>query len=370
MQIKDDMRGKCLFTFLNKEEIMSGMSIRSSRERDAKWGFTLVELLVVIAIIGVLVALLLPAVQAAREAARRMSCGNNLKQTGIAQLNYESVKKEFPPARPGPDATTSTEVLAVGKPSGPRASGGKGRERTGVSGFVLLLPFMENQALYEKFDIKDGDGVWLSSASSVNWRTLEKEKAIGTRPEFVVCPSSTMLAKSEIASYQSWSEAPATGSYAFCAGHRGINKFGVDACMVKHHNTGIHLYWTKVKLKQIEDGTSNTISVGEIVDGHTQDSSNIWTYALRFGDCYRVTEAALNTPPGVECAVAGDNPGCFNGAFASRHAGGAQFAYADGHVEFMSEGIDFEPYQELSTIAGDPLSLDKIDKVFCDLPGY
>lgn len=333
-------------------------------------GFTLVELLVVIAIIGILVALLLPAIQAAREAARRMSCSNNLKQYGVAQHNYELAKKVFPPARPGPDSTTSREVQMVGRPVGPIASGGKGRERSGVSGFVLLLPYMENQALYDLFDIKN-DGVWPSSMSDIpNWRTPEKEKAIGSRPEFVVCPSSEMEPKTTITSYQNWSEIPATGSYAFCAGHRGINKFGVDACLVKHHNSGIHLYWTKVKMSKITDGTSKTLSVGEIVDGHIQESSNIWTYTLRFSDCYRVTEVALNTPPGVEAKTAGDNPGSFNGAFASEHAGGAQFLYADGHVEFMSEDIDLDTYQNLSTRAGKPLEMDSTDTIYCNQPGY
>jgi prepilin-type N-terminal cleavage/methylation domain-containing protein/prepilin-type processing-associated H-X9-DG protein len=332
--------------------------------------FTLVELLVVIAIIGILVALLLPAIQAAREAARRMSCSNNLKQTGVATQNYENAKKKFPPARPGPDATSATPLRMVGRPPGPSASGGKGYERTGVSGFVLLLPYMENQALYDQFGIKDQDGVWLSSASGVDWRTPDKEKAIGTRPEFVVCPSSLMPAKTEMVQYQSWSELPATGSYAFCGGHRGINRFGVDVCMAKHYNSGIHLYMTTTKISKITDGTSKTISVGEIVDGHVQDSSNMWTYTLRFGDSFRVTEVALNTPTGVECAVAGDNPGCFNGAFASRHPGGSQFVYADGHVEFISEDIDLDTYQNLSTISGTPLERDAIDKTFCDSNGY
>src|SRR4051794_1931302 len=134
---------------------------RALRRPVERLGFTLVELLVVIAIIGILVALLLPAIQAAREAARRMSCSNNLKQIGIAEANYEQVHKVLPPARPGPDATTSNEVRLVGRPPGARAGGGKGYERSGVSGFVLLLPFVEDQALYEQFDIDRGDGVWL-----------------------------------------------------------------------------------------------------------------------------------------------------------------------------------------------------------------
>jgi prepilin-type N-terminal cleavage/methylation domain-containing protein/prepilin-type processing-associated H-X9-DG protein len=337
--------------------------------KNKRVGFTLVELLVVIAIIGILVALLLPAIQAAREAARRSSCTNNLKQIGIALQNYEISHKRFPPARPGPDATTSREVREVGRPPGPRAAGGKGYERGGASGFVMLLPFLEDQALYDQFDM-DGDGIWLSSVSGVSWRTPQKEQAIGTRPDVMVCPSSLTLPTTEIASYQTWSVIPATGSYAFSAGHRGINKFGVDACLVKHHNTGIHLYWTLVKLRKITDGTSKTLSVGETIEGHTQSSSNMWTYTLRFGDSYRVTEVALNTPPGVEAAVAGDNAGEFNGAFASHHPNGAQFVYADGHVDFMTEDIDLDTYQNLSTIAGLPLDMDAKDKKFCDDNNY
>jgi prepilin-type N-terminal cleavage/methylation domain-containing protein/prepilin-type processing-associated H-X9-DG protein len=337
----------------------------------SRWAFTLVELLVVIAIIGILVALLLPAIQAAREAARRMSCSNNLKQIGVGEANYELSHKELPPARPGPDSSTSRELLNVGVPPGPRASGGKGYERSGVSGFVLMLPFLEDQALYDQFDIDHGDGVWLSDAAGVsNWHTPAKDKAIATRPNFVVCPSSLTMPKTELPQYQSKADVPATGTYAFCAGHRGINKFGVNACLVKHHNTGIHLYWTRVKLKKIIDGTSKTFSVGEIIDGHIQDSSNIWTMTLRFADCHRVTEVPLNTPTDVQAAVAGDNAGNFNGAFASNHPGGAQFVFGDGHVEFISDDIDLDTYQNLSTIAGAPLEMDTKDQQFCTTNRY
>ena len=171
-----------------------------------------------------------------------MSCSNNLKQIGVGEANYELSHKELPPARPGPDATTSKEVLFVGRPAGPSAGGGKGYERSGTSSFVLMLPFMEDQALYDQFDIDHGDGIWISTAFSVDWHTAAKDKAIATRPGFVVCPSSLTLPQTELPDYQEdKANVPATGTYAFCGGHRGINKFGVDACLVKHHNTGMHL---------------------------------------------------------------------------------------------------------------------------------
>ena len=341
---------------------------RQPESRRPRPAFTLVELLVVIAIIGILVALLLPAIQAAREAARRMSCSNNEKQHGVAMQNYHDVHGVYPPARPGPDSTTSRQVRHVGEPHNvTRANGGKGHERSGASGFVLMLPFIEQQDLYDEFDIDNGEGIWIAQdyVPPGGWRTPRKALAMGERPDFVVCPSSTTLPKTEMPQYQSWAAVPATGTYAFCGGHRGINKFGVNACLVKHLNTGIHLYWTTVSIKKITDGTSKTISVGETIDGHLQNSSSIWTYTLRFADNYRVTEVALNTPTGVESNVAGDNEGDFNGAFVSNHPGGAQFLFGDGHVEFITEDIDLDTYQNLSTIAGEPLDRDDIDRSYC-----
>src|SRR5262245_54578424 len=122
------------------------MRLSSRHIRDRQAGFTLVELLVVIAIIGMLVSLLLPAVQQAREAARRMSCGNRVKQIGLALHNYEAVHKIFPPAyitfNPAADGT------AFGVSYGDEY-------RNGPSGFAwgaLLLPFVEQQPLYEQFN--------------------------------------------------------------------------------------------------------------------------------------------------------------------------------------------------------------------------
>jgi len=343
---------------------------RTQRQSRKRCGFTLVELLVVIAIIGILVALLLPAIQAAREAARRMSCSNNLKQIGTGELNFEGVTKKYPPARPGPDASKANEVGLVGFPPGSRAAGKKGWERTGVSGFVLILPYMEEQALYDRFDIDRGDGVWLSSASGISpWRTPDKEKAMATRPSVMVCPSNLTEAKTTL--YQTWGEIPATGTYAFSAGHRGphagqLNP--VNACRIKHHNSGLHLYWTRHSIKQIIDGTSKTFSVGEIVSGHLIDSSNIWTYAYRYLDCFRTTNVALNTPPGVDAVPMPADDGeaaNANGAFASQHPGGGHFLFADGHVDFITDEIDYDTYQNYSTIAGTPGEHDLNDDKLC-----
>jgi prepilin-type N-terminal cleavage/methylation domain-containing protein/prepilin-type processing-associated H-X9-DG protein len=334
-------------------------SCRLKKAASRNRGFTLVELLVVIAIIGVLVALLLPAVQAAREASRRSACNNNLKQIGLANLNYEGVHKKFVPARLGPDSTNSREVLHLTT----------SEERSGASGFVLMLSQLELRTLADKIDVyKNGSIFPAGDFAAPGWRTRTRMEAIGTRPQVFVCPS----AESEPVPrdvFSSWEIRPATGDYAFCAGHRGVNGgFAVNACMTKHHNTGMHLYWTTRKMQQVEDGTSATFSVGEVVDAHLRDSSNVWAYTLRYADSYRVTDAALNTPPGIDAQEVGEGEGSLanvNGAFASRHPGGANFVYVDGHVEFVEENIDFDLYQNISTIAGAPDVLDIIDKKYC-----
>lgn len=345
---------------------MRGYSALGKRGRRSEGGFTLVELLVVIAIIGVLVALLLPAVQAAREAARRMACVNNLKNHATADMNYESAYGHYVVARLGPDGTSSLEVKHLDS----------ALKRSGASGFVLLLPFLEQQPLFDQLDPLNNDSIWPSDYYPSDWKTAARMEGIQTRPDIFVCPSSLTepfvqndpaFPSVDLSTTFNGEEIfPATGTYAFCAGHRGVNsEWAVNACMAKHHNTGLHLYWNTVEIREIEDGTSNTISVGEIIDGHTPSSSNRWTYVLRYNDSFRVTDVALNTPPGIDGKVVGSNPAKVNGAFASRHPGGAEFAFGDAHVAFIDESIDFEVYQELSTIRGRPDNLDTIDEAAC-----
>ncbi|HEY1066419.1 MAG TPA: DUF1559 domain-containing protein, partial [Pirellulales bacterium] len=108
-------------------------------------GFTLIELLVVITIIAILIALLLPAVQAIRAAARQAQCQNNLKQIGIALANYETIRKCYPPGRMGCDGITS----------GPCA-GNTNQQRTGTSAFPMLLPQLEMQPLFDQLKFMNG----------------------------------------------------------------------------------------------------------------------------------------------------------------------------------------------------------------------
>lgn len=326
-------------------------------------GFTLVELLVVIAIIGILVALLLPAVQAARESARRMSCTNSIKNLALAVLNYESTKGELPQARLGPDSTTTAAAFHLRTAV----------ERSGASGFVLMLPQVEEQALYDGLDIFEKNSIWPAKDfdTAGNWHNPtfvpEREPLLSQRPQIFVCPSNNSLPNSENPNYASWTAVPATGCYAFNAGHRGPNSpEPVNACLTKHNNSGPHLYWQAKELRHVTDGTSKTISIGEVIDAHTVDGSNIWSYTFRYADCFRVTNVALNTPTGVDAKAVGTNGAVVNGAFASEHIGGGNFSFLDGHVEFVQDNIDFTIYQDISTIAGTPEDRDVIDDKNCD----
>jgi prepilin-type processing-associated H-X9-DG protein len=228
-----------------------------------------------------------------------------------------------------------------------------------------LLPYIEQTGLSAMLDVFKNQSIWPGEeyVTSSGWLTDPRRQAIATRPDIVICPSSNDEPFSD--HHPSWAKPPATGNYAFVAGHRGPRNWAAKPCQVKHHNSGPHLYWRVIKVQAVEDGTSGTISVGEVIDSHTVDSSNIWTYTLRYADCFRVTELPMNTPVGPDDFPVGTNPARANGVFASRHAGGANFGYLDAHVEFLSENIDFDVYQNLSTIAGAPNVMDKIDDQFC-----
>ena len=311
-----------------------------ARSRRRSHSFTLVELLVVIAVVAILAGLLLPAVQSAREAARRSTCVNHQKQVGMALAAHESMLGSLPPGRIGCDDTGDTMDIDLCPPYLPS------EERTAASGFVPILPQLELQTLYDQLAIEEG-GLWNRNVDDLAWYSdISKCKGIKQRIDLLVCPSDTSDPISAV--YDP--VLAATASYAFVHGSRGP---GTAAHIVKYGNDGPFLYVARRTMKQFLDGTSKTAVLGEVILADTWESSNTWSYALAHADCLRTTTNHLNTQPGAGMAVDRQN-----GAFGSHHPEGAIFCFADGHVEFVTNAVDQDIYRGMSTIAGAELLND------------
>jgi len=117
---------------------------------------------------------------------------------------------------------------------------------------------------------------------------------------------------------------------------------------VKYDNNGLFVYRHTKRMADIIDGTSNTIAVGEVYDGHLSNNPNVWSVGSRHTHCLRTTENPINTAPGAGILYNSTN----NGAFMSRHTGGANFALGDGSVRFLNQNIDITQYRNAATIRG------------------
>lgn len=330
-------------------------------------GFTLVELLVVIAIIGVLVGLLLPAVQAAREAARRMSCSNNMKQMGLALHNYHSAFKQFPTS---------------GQGEGRMASGWARQP----SWFVKVLSQLEQTGAAERIEFVDStfdmmDQPW--AAPTRNWRVMQD-----LRVPAYWCPSSVLpkeatfpLGESTRALEPDVPDAIAVQipDYAANCGSRfrggsleNADTFHQDWGGFHANNGFLSMVFREFpgnpdwiaspsRFASILDGTSNTIAIGEQGAFH-QNRNDYRAGFVRGGlwSCgtaafvnaklnYVVTSFPINYQGDDWQAAnrATDNVTFNNTAFRSQHTGGAQFTLADGSVRFMTDSIDFELYTAL-----------------------
>ncbi len=198
--------------------------------RRKRSGFTLVELLVVIAIIGILVALLLPAVQAAREAARRMSCGNNLKQLGLALHNYHDTYKTFPP-----------DAIWHGNLRGTTPNAMTVRNYTWIA---MILPYIEQSPLYEQIDFR------LPALQELNRIQVQNGPAIGLMIPALICPTDV--------GFNSPPRGIGITSYSGNAGW--------DHHRRKHRDTwraGPFTFYDASGIKDVRDGTSNTVMLGE-----------------------------------------------------------------------------------------------------------
>lgn len=295
--------------------------------------FTLVELLVVIAIIGILIALLLPAVQAAREAARRMSCSNNLKQIALALHNYHAAYQTFPPG--GITKIPERTCMLVGRPG----------EDNGAPWSVLILPYLEDVPRYKQYNFS-------RSFAALWWEQSAGNHAVQFQPNpKFQCPSDPVSDGTRCNT--NYFACQGGGATPLCAGSAAPGR-------AFFHN-GVFHNNSHIRVEHITDGSSNVFLVGEtkycpLKEGHAQGAYGSWDSALRvYGDTVYPFPmnlcAAMEAINSVDWAVY--NPlRTFTGnvcasTFGSHHAGGCQFAMADGSGHFISESIDLKVYRGL-----------------------
>lgn len=357
-------------------------SLPTTRERH---GFTLIELLVVIAIIAVLVALLLPAVQQARESARRSQCKNNLKQFGVALNAFEETYGNYP--------------LGMTDDDGRNFGWG-----------TYLLPYMDQVTIYERLA---GAGLWTFARGGAplkdpvynqNFGVLVNTDGLANAPATAadqgqnhlqtnigalnanirvvlsgyICPSDVLSDRDNDGLGKS-NYCGNAGSYA----GSGVNDWSTCASgNLRRQQNGILTYANNnndgyvVKVRDVTDGTSNTIAIGEVSESATVNRNRnntgafpLWAGGNNNGGCngfstgsshlrlcgattlgtnfYTGPQFPINNPHTGTTIGNGTADNFSDASFSSKHPGGAQFLFADGAVRFLSENLDIRAYADL-----------------------
>ncbi len=287
-------------------------------------GFTLIELLVVITIIGILIALLLPAVQAAREAARRLQCSNNFKQIGLALLNYESARGSFPPA-----------MIYIDSP----------RWFVSPTWSAFILPFMESTSLYEQYNYSQG----FSSPGDgfVVYGEPTNVLVGGYRIASYVCPSDPQDEILDMGTRGNggrilWWKTNAGGVADSYSAWESSQLYDIPI----RNGDGMMLNRKAIQISDVKDGTSNTLFVGEVTGaGAGSKTGRSWSH---FG-AY-TTYFGINGPG----TIPGDGSynQMLNDGFSSYHPGGCHFLMVDGSVSFLSQNVAYNVLTALATRNG------------------
>ena len=328
-------------------------------------GFTLIELLVVIAIIAILIALLLPAVQQAREAARRTQCKNNLKQFGLAFHNYHDVANVFPYA-----STFSDGPVGADRGEGHLRSSGKS------CWFRLLLPFLEQSGLHNALDSNFGANHEASGNRSLIASRFFPVASCPSNPlggtgrtvtgaffnDLSVAAQGGMYRPSggpcrNDAGNKDCQQNPdsaVSGGYNFCSKNFGDTEGGWRR---PHRNTSATRGMfargvSRTRIRDVSDGTSNTIMLGE-AKAHYNQFGSIWAQNVPASMFHlRINSTFLNALENSSTVSWASASG-----YGSHHTGGAQFLLADGSVRFLSEAMDYRTYCNLGDrMDGEPLS--------------
>ncbi len=295
-----------------KNNVLRNNGFRNNICKKSK-GFTLVELLVVITIIGVLIALLLPAVSAAREAARRISCQNKLRQIGLALLSYESTHKTLP---------TGCQGCKIQRPT-------PGQPRPVlkfIAWTVPILPYLEQTDLYQRFNPRLK--VYQAPNDQIGKTIL---------PEFL-CPStsSSLLQNDAAGRYQNFAFTDYGGTFGVEGVGHSVDPTITDPIhFLNNESLGTMLYEVPTSLTMITDGTSHTTVVAELIKRRAGEA--LWINGHNL--VAQEASTSINTP-GL-----GDEIG-------SPHPGGVSLLFCDGHLQFVSESIDQTIFLSMLTKAG------------------
>jgi len=288
------------------------------RSESGRTGFTLVELLVVIAIVGMLIGLLLPAVQAAREAARRNQCSNNLKQIGLALQNYHEARKQLPEGWLADSA----------------AGDGDGDEGVGWGWASRILSYVEEEATFRDIDIK-------SPIAAASPAVLTKVVSGYLCPSDAVAGSPTFNVGDEGGACDH-DAADANPGADVAARTNYVGMFGTNEPEEEaFKGNGLFFANSRMPFRHVTDGLSKTIMVGE---RDSRLGGSLWI-GMWEGKCEAI----------VRVVASGDHPPNGNPAsrhfddLSSRHGGGVNVVFADGHVDFITETIDRQLFQALCT---------------------